>query len=140
VPILGSRLADVGTGAGFPGIPLRMAIPDLNLTLIEPNAKKTAFLSEVVRRLELGSTRVIRSRMEDMGTESGRFDFITARALGRHDEFLRWSRDFISESGSVVLWLGESDAKTVALMPGWHWQLPIPIPLSERRQILVGSQ
>ena len=63
--ILNGRLADVGSGAGFPGIPLAMAIPRIQATLIEANAKKAAFLSEVARRLQLSNVSVVRSRMED---------------------------------------------------------------------------
>src|SRR5579863_1760181 len=58
------RLADVGSGAGFPGLPLAMANQSLNVTLIESNAKKAAFLSEVTRSLELQDVTVARSRME----------------------------------------------------------------------------
>jgi 16S rRNA (guanine527-N7)-methyltransferase len=139
VPMTGGRLADVGTGPGFPGIPLRMVVSDLDVTLIEPIAKKTAFLSEVVRKLEIGTTRVIRIRMESL-VDVKPFDFITARALGHYEELLQWASVNLSDSGHVVLWLGESDAKAVSLISAWRWREPILIPNSERRYLLVGRR
>src|SRR5437870_11009420 len=65
VPMERGRLADVGSGAGFPGVPLKIASPELRLTLVEPNAKKCAFLREVQLVLGLSGVEVIRSRYED---------------------------------------------------------------------------
>src|SRR5271170_2215417 len=78
-----SRLADVGSGAGFPGLPLAMVVPDLTVTLIESNAKKCAFLSEAVRGLQLPNVTVFRGRMESLPRGSDPLDFIAARALGQ---------------------------------------------------------
>ncbi len=65
VPILHGRLADVGSGGGFPGLPIKMAAPEVDLVLIESNARKVAFLSEVIRSLGLTGVRVVGRRMED---------------------------------------------------------------------------
>src|ERR1700722_3313945 len=62
VPVENGRLADVGSGAGFPGLPLAMLLPDLDVVLIESNLKKATFLSEVVRTLRLGNAKVWRGR------------------------------------------------------------------------------
>ena len=86
-----SRLADVGAGAGFPGLPLALAVPGLDVTLIESNTKKCAFLSEVVRELKIPNATVFRGRMEEFPPGSANFDFITARALGQFDDLLKWS-------------------------------------------------
>ena len=139
LPIKRSRLADVGSGAGFPGLPIAMAVLGLDLTLIESNAKKCAFLSEVVRSLELDGINVFHGRMEDLQPDSGRFDFITARALGQHDELLSWAAEHLAPSGRVVLWLGEEDAGSISRNPGWSWKDPMLIPGSKRRFLLVGS-
>jgi 16S rRNA (guanine527-N7)-methyltransferase len=140
VPIKKSRLADVGTGAGFPGIPLLIAVPGLSLALIESNARKAAFLSEVVRELKLTSVDVVRSRMETMRPDPTRFDFVTARALGGYDTLLNWSRDRIATGGSIVLWLGGGESKAISAASDWRWRDPILIPGSQRRYILAGSR
>jgi len=134
-----SRLADVGTGAGFPGLPIAMAVPGLELTLIEPVAKKCAFLAEVVRALGLAGVTVFRGRMEDFQPDAAKFDWVAARALGLHDELLSWAAKHLEASGHVALWLGEGDATSISRSVGWHWRDPILIPGSERRYLLAGS-
>lgn len=137
-PIVRGRLADVGSGAGFPGLPLRLARPELEVVLIESNSRKGAFLSEVMRELHLDRIRVFRGRMNELPLGSGRFDFITVRAVGKHMELLRWSRGRLNDIGKVVLWLGDDDAESVSKVPGWSWEQPQRIPGSEKRYILVG--
>ena len=144
VPIAGGRLADIGSGAGFPGLPLKMLAPAIDLTLIESNAKKAAFLGEVVRRLALDRVRVFRGRMKEFKDEESSaspaaFDFITARALGQFDDFLGWSAQHIARSGKIVLWLGEEDVASISQTRGWFWAVPARIPGSERRFVLSGS-
>lgn len=136
--ILDGRLADVGSGAGFPGIPLGMAIPSLQATLIEANAKKAVFLSEAVRRLDLPNVGVVRSRMED-ATQIGSFDFVCARAMGRHSGLVRWSLGKLTPRGRLVLFLGEDDAQQLRRTSGWNWGPPIKIPGASRRCILSGT-
>ncbi len=139
VPIENGRLADVGSGAGFPGIPIAMAVSSLEVTLIEANHKKSAFLSEAVRRLDLGNAAVVRSRMSDVARGLEGFDFITARALGLHNELIEWSHRFLTPSGKLVLWLGEEDAILITNNDRWEWQSPIRIPVSRKRVLLIGS-
>jgi len=139
VPILKGRLADLGSGAGFPGLPLRLAVPDLSLTMIESNSRKSAFLREIVLELSLPRVEVVRERMENVPTDGATFDFIAARALGNHANTLRWARDRLAPSGKVVLWLGQGDAEEISSDPLWKWVAPAQIPGSDRRFILAGS-
>jgi 16S rRNA (guanine527-N7)-methyltransferase len=134
-----SRLADVGSGAGFPGLPLALAVPGLEVTLIESNTKKCAFLSEVIRTLDLRNATVFRGRMEEFSPGSANFDFITSRALGQFDDLLKWSLTHLASGGKVVLWLGDDDARKLSRAPGWTWDRPILIPGSKQRYLLVGS-
>ncbi len=140
IRIRGGRLADVGSGAGFPGLPLRIAVSGLSVTLIESNTKKATFLSEVIRELHLDHCDVFRGRMESYAADNGgQFDFIAARALGQHDRMLKWARTKLNPSGKVLLWLGEEDAAAILRAAGWKWSDPILIPGSDRRVLLVGS-
>ncbi len=132
------RLADVGSGAGFPGMVIGLVDPGIQVTLIEPNLKKSVFLAEVSRELGLSNIQVIRERMQDIA--AGEFDFVTARALGRRNEFLDFARAHLTGRGKALLWIGREDARKLILEePGWRWSTPISIPDSERRCILVGS-
>ena len=143
VPITGGRLADVGTGAGFPGLPLKMLIPSLDLTLIESNAKKAAFLAEVVRRLGLDAVHIFRGRVEELQggldlISPTPFDVITARAFGQFDSLLAWSRPQLGDSGKIVLWLGQEHVALISQKLGWGWAEPVQIPGSKRRFIAWG--
>jgi len=143
VRIAGGRLADVGSGAGFPGLPLRMLVPKIELMLIESNAKKATFLSEVVRKLRLDHVVVFRGRLEefDRNTDVGgdKFNFVTARAIGHFGGLLSWAKSHLSDSGKIVLWLGDRDVESISRSKGWVWGAATPIPGSRRRSILVGS-
>ncbi|MGC2332290.1 MAG: 16S rRNA (guanine(527)-N(7))-methyltransferase RsmG [Candidatus Acidiferrales bacterium] len=144
VPITSGRLADIGSGAGFPGLPLKMLAPSLDLTLVESNAKKATFLAEVVRRLDLADVRIFRGRTEEFGGDgslasSVPFDFITARALGQFDDVLTWSRRYLARSGKLILWLGQENMASISKTEGWIWAAPARIPGSSRRFVLDGS-
>jgi 16S rRNA (guanine527-N7)-methyltransferase len=134
-----SRLADVGTGAGFPGLPLALAVPSLSVTLIESNRKKCAFLAEVIRRLAIRNASIFTGRMESFGPDATQFEFIAARAFGQFGALLDWSRLHLVGNGKVLLWLGEKDAEKISSKPEWSWVVPALIPGSVRRYILGGS-
>jgi len=140
VPIRDGRLADVGSGAGFPAVPIRMVSEDLSIVLIESNQKKATFLAEVARELSLKNVEVRRCRMADVRLNDENVNFITARALGIDSTFLNWARNALNSHGSVVLWLGDADAQRISLNAGWKWSDPIRIPQSDRRVILRGSE
>jgi 16S rRNA (guanine527-N7)-methyltransferase len=133
------RLADVGSGAGFPGVPLKLLIPTLNIVLIEPNAKKAAFLAEVVRELNLERVEVYRGRFDSLTVTDSGFYYVTARALGMHEDLVEWSRGAVCQDGKIILWLGEDDAVQISLQKSWRWSTPLLVPSSHSRVLLVGS-
>lgn len=137
--IKNGRLADVGTGAGFPGVPLKLYSASIELFLIEPNLKKATFLGEVVRLLKLDRVEILRFRMEDLPVESGDFDIVTTRALGKHQALLRWAQSRLSKGGKVALWIADRDATSLASDRSYEWSEPIKIPQSHHRVILQGS-
>jgi 16S rRNA (guanine527-N7)-methyltransferase len=139
LPVEKSRLADVGSGAGFPGIPLAIARPSFEVTLIEPNMKKFAFLSEVIRSLDIPNAVVFRGRMVGFQLPNKRLDFVTARALGQFDELFEWAHEQLTPTGKLILWVGDEDARKLAADSRFKWGVPDRIPGSERRFILLGS-
>jgi len=136
---LQGRLADFGSGAGFPGLPLKLVSPSTHVTLIESNVKKTAFLAEVIRQLELKDVEVFRGRAEDLPADHPPFDFAAARALGSHARILKWASRRLTPTGRVLLWLGGEDATTISHDPRWVWKHPTLIPGTKNRYILVGE-
>lgn len=87
VSVEAERVIDVGSGAGFPGIPLAIAMRGAHFTLVDATGKKTRFLEESAAALALGNVTVVQSRAEDLGRDRdghrGRYDVVTARAVGR---------------------------------------------------------
>lgn len=134
------RLADVGSGGGFPGIPMKIICPEMDLYLIESNMKKATFLTEVVRELGLTGVRVLVSRYEELSEEVAPLDIICSRAVGEFSPFLEWASSPVIGAQKVGLWIGAQDAESVRRLRTWSWDEPRPIPHSMRRFILVGNR
>ena len=130
------RLADLGSGAGLPGIPLAIARPDLAVTLVDSNGKKARFLRAAVAELGLAAT-VAQARIE---TLQGPFETITARALSSLAQMLDWGGHLLAEGG---IWLAQKgrypDEELRALPPGYAAQtLPLPVPgLDAQRHLVI---
>ncbi len=140
VPIEKGRLADVGSGGGFPGLPLKIISAELEVFLIESNTKRATFLAEVVRTLGLTGVRVIVQRYEDLGEEIAPIDFVCTRALGEFDQLLSWAASPLIAAKSIVLWVGAAETLKLSRQPGWTWRQPLPVPDSLRRFLLVGDR
>jgi 16S rRNA (guanine527-N7)-methyltransferase len=140
VPDLDGRLADIGSGPGFPGIPLKIMKPDLELFLVESNIKKGTFLAEVSRELGLKGARVLINRYEELAEEVAPLDYVCSRALGEFETFLNWAGSERVSAGTAILWIGGRDLEEIKKVSGWEWQEPIPVPQSLRRYLLVGKK
>ena len=140
VPINSGRLADIGSGPGFPGLPLKILRPELQLVLVESNIKKGTFLAEVIRELGLLNARVLISRYEELGEELAPLDFVCSRAVGEFGPFLDWAASDVVSAGRVILWIGGRDLDEARKSVQWDWQEPIAVPQSLRRYLLVGSK
>jgi len=140
VPLEKGRLADVGTGAGFPGLPLKILRPGLQVFLVESNLKKATFLAEVIRELGLREAQVLVRRYEELHEEIAPLDFVCSRALGEYSKFLDWAHSDSLAANQVVLWIGTNDLPEIRKNLGWDWKEPIPVPNSLRRLILVGTK
>lgn len=108
----GARVADVGSGAGLPGLVLAIARPDITITLIEPLLRRTTFLEEVVTDLDLPNVIVERGRADALhGRET--FDVVTSRAVAPLDRLLEWSMPLVAPHGELVAMKGSSAADEV---------------------------
>lgn len=138
VSVENCRLVDIGTGAGFPGLALKIVEPSIQLILIESNKKKGAFLSEVVRTLEFTDVKIRTERFEEIRPSDIEANVITARAVGGFKELLRWSQNALVHRGHVALWVGADDSTRISSNADWIWQPAVRIPESQRRYLLVG--
>ena len=140
VPIESGRLADIGSGAGFPGIPLKILRPELELLLVESNIRKGTFLAEVVRELELTNSRVLINRYQELSEDLAPLDYVCSRAVGEFGPFLEWASSEELSARRVVLWIGGRDLDEARKASEWEWQDPISVPQSLRRYLLVGTK
>jgi 16S rRNA (guanine527-N7)-methyltransferase len=98
-------LIDIGSGGGFPGIPLRIALPNMHLTLVESSRKKTSFLSHIVRTLKLDNVTIIKERVAALIGEAacaGAFDTVISRAVFKLPELLRMASFFLKPEGLLI--------------------------------------
>ena len=108
-PLIPERatVADLGSGAGLPGIVLGIVRPDLSVTLVEPMARRVAFLEEVRDELELSHVDVVRARAEQW-PRGRRFDVVTARALAALPRLLAWGMPLVGDGGQLLAMKGSS--------------------------------
>jgi len=147
VELRGTNL-DIGSGAGFPGLALKIAFPGLATTLLEPVAKKRAFLKEVARACRMESVEVRSERLEQFldraPVEGGdqkrsRFDSSTVRAVGEVRRLAEVATRGLMPGGKLCLWVGHRQAlEVVRYVRSLAWEAPLPVPLAERREILIG--
>lgn len=102
-----ATVADIGSGAGLPGLVLAIARPDLRITLVEPLLRRTTFLSEVVEELGLDNVEVVRGRAEALHGQR-RFDVVTSRAVAPLPRLLEWSMPLVAPHGALVAMKGSS--------------------------------
>ena len=140
VPLESGRLADVGSGGGFPGLALKIIRPGLRVYLVESNIKKVTFLAEVIRELGLRDAQVLARRYEELGEELAPLDYVCSRALGEFPAFLEWAGSEQIAANQVVLWIGARDLPEIQKINTWNWQEPIQVPHSLRRLLLVGTK
>ena len=100
-------VADIGSGAGLPGIAVAIRRPDLRVTLIEPLLRRTTFLEECVERLALANVEVVRARAEELHGERA-FDVVTSRAVAPLDRLAKWSIPLLAPGGEMVAMKGAS--------------------------------
>ena len=130
------RVVDVGSGAGFPGIPIKIWAPDINLTLIESNQKKVTFLREVSRTLELERVDVFNDRAENFTKHWA--DIVILRAVESFSTVLPVAVDVAKDGEKVALLIGTNQVDKARALDTLSWDSPIQVPNSSQRVILLG--
>lgn len=131
-------LIDLGSGAGFPGIPMAMLMPQAKVTLIESNQKKSTFLREVVFTLGLKNVEVFIGRGESY---AGRADAVAMRAVERFEQVLPSAIGLVDAGGLIALMIGASQVgKAKALGQTVEWSEPRTVPSGESRIVLLGTK
>jgi 16S rRNA (guanine527-N7)-methyltransferase len=131
-------LIDLGSGAGFPGLPIKMWAPAIRATLIESNQKKATFLREAIRALTLTDIDVFSDRGENF---FGQARVVTLRAVERFDSVLPAAANLVAPAGCLALLIGGAQIdRARQLLPGFVWQDPVSIPFSSKRVLLLGSR
>lgn len=127
---------DIGSGAGFPGLPLKLWNQSLALTLIESNRRKATFLREVVRALHFESVTVLNERAESVSLQA---NVVTFRAVEYFDLILPIACKLAKPGGRVAILIGDAQVGLAqSTLPEVKWQAPILIPLSKNRSLLIG--
>lgn len=131
-----AHLVDVGSGAGFPAVPLKIYDPRLRLTLIEAQNKKATFLRELIRTLDLQDVNVFSDRAENFSSAA---DLVTMRAVEKFERSLPAAARLVAPVGRLALLVGAAQVDAARrLVPSFHWQAPLAVPQSEQRVLLVG--
>lgn len=129
---------DLGSGAGFPGIPLAMLRPQAHVALIEAHSKKAAFLNEVVRMLNLNRVNVFNQRGEKY---PGSAEIVTMRAVEKFDISLGLAVRLVQPGGRLALMIGQNQvSQAQGSLDGFVWADPIPIPGGHSRVLLAGTR
>ncbi len=125
-------ILDLGTGGGFPGIPLKIVCPEMELTLVEKSEKKSAFLHTILGELGLLRVRIISRRIEDLADNSDfkeKFETILVRALAPPDRAIRLALPFMHREGTLVLYTGPSAPRPD--LPSGYRAEPLPVQLPQ---------
>ena len=137
------HLLDVGTGAGFPGLVLACALPEILVTLMEPRQKRVTFLRHVARLLNLDNVRIVAGRIEQCAAGvQGRFTHITSRAVAEPAVFLPMVRDLAGSGTRVILMLARQEMLAgIEQLPSGGWQiertLAFILPFSQAPRLLA---
>jgi 16S rRNA (guanine527-N7)-methyltransferase len=134
------RVLDIGSGAGFPALPLKIWAPHVHLTLVESNHKKAVFLREVARALILPNINVITDRAEVLAARPDfpRADIVTLRAVEHFATILPQAVTFLAPNATLALLIGAAQIPQLATLTTLQWHPPIPVPQSHTRVLSIG--
>jgi 16S rRNA (guanine527-N7)-methyltransferase len=135
------HVLDIGSGAGFPALPLKLWAPHIHLTLIESNHRKAAFLREVSRELGLTGIHVLTDRAETVADRQDfpRAQLVTLRAVEHFEKILPKAAAFLAPNGILALLIGSAQLPHLTTLTTLKWSPPIPIPQSHTRVLSIGE-
>ncbi len=131
-----TTLADLGSGAGFPGLPIKLAFPALQVTLIESQNKKATFLKEVIRALRLDGVEVYSGRAEQWGKHA---DVVTLRAVEKFAAVLPVARGLVAPGGRLCLLIGAGQLRALRDAAGFSIEVEKPMPEKSDSMVVVGN-
>lgn len=134
--IQGKRVIDIGTGAGLPGIPLAICLPEVEFVLLDSNAKKTRFVQQVILELKLKNVSVCHSRAEDYQPEHG-FDIVTTRAFASLPDIVKLTAHLLNPNGVLLAMKGQIPEAELAEICADSTLIPIKVPDVEAERCLV---
>ena len=139
-PTTAPRVLDIGSGAGFPALPLKLWAPHIHLTMVESNHKKAAFLREVARALTLTNINVITDRAEVLAARPDfpRTEVVTLRAVEHFEAILPQAVTLLAPRATLALLIGAAQLPRLTAATTMKWHLPIPIPQSRTRVLSIG--
>ena len=130
-------------GAGFPGIPIKLRVAGVSLTLVESKQKKATFLREALRTLDLKDAQVFAGRAEDFVAPGQSSLTVTLRAVEQFEEILPVTAQLVTKAGNgrLALLVGEAQVtRAREILPEFTWRATVAIPQSEQRVLLVGER
>jgi len=134
-----SRIADIGTGAGLPGIPLAIARPDCHFTLLDSNSKKTRFVQQAVLELKLANVEVVHARVENF-KPSLAFDSVLARAFTDMLELFALTEHLLAECGWLLAMKGQVPQQELAGLDAHYQIIPLTVPGVDAERCLIRTE
>lgn len=141
-------LCDVGSGAGFPGIVLKIFFPNLDITLIDARQKRVDYLNEVIKKLDLKNIKAYHIRAEDLIKKQAKFDIVTARAVASLPKLLNWTMPLVKPNGYFLAMKGNIETELKEALPlfkKYHYHLDdeitfnLPIEQSQRTILKISK-
>jgi 16S rRNA (guanine527-N7)-methyltransferase len=131
-----TRIIDIGTGAGLPGIPLAICLPNLAFTLLDSNAKKTRFVQQAVLELKLTNVQIVYSRAEDFQPEQ-RYDRVLTRAFAELADIVQATRHLVANNGKLLAMKGRCSDEELSQVLHKKTIIPVQVPDVEAERNLV---